>query len=64
MTIWTENVENVVNPPRKPTPRPSRTSRENHDPPTSSPSRNEPTMLIPTVDQSSASVCSVSRPIP
>jgi hypothetical protein len=57
-------VENVVKPPRKPTPSASRTSRENQGSAASSPSRKEPTMLIPTVDQIRASVWNVALPIP
>jgi hypothetical protein len=53
ITICTENVENVVKPPRKPTPIPSLTSLENQPPATSSPSRKEPATLIATVIQSS-----------
>jgi hypothetical protein len=41
-----EKVENVVKPPRKPVPRTVRVSSENRSDPISSPSANEPAMLI------------------
>src|SRR6185436_17321931 len=56
--------EKVVKPPRKPTPIASRTSRSNQCSATSRPRRKLPTMLMPTVDHTSASVWSVSREMP
>jgi hypothetical protein len=63
-TTWTEKVENVVKPPRTPTPSASRVSFENQEPATSRPSKNEPATLIATVDQIRASVPAVRRPMP
>src|SRR2546423_5211264 len=63
-TTWTENVENVVNPPRNPTPSASRTSREDQCDAARRPSRNEPTTLMATVVQMRLSVCRVRRESP
>src|SRR6185503_19433633 len=63
-TICTENVEKVVKPPRNPTPSASRMSRSNQCSATSRPSTKLPTMLMPTVDHTSASVWSASREMP
>ena len=60
-TAWTEKVEKVVKPPRKPTPRPSRTSRPNQLLAVSSPRAKQPEMLIAAVIQISDSWCRVAR---
>src|SRR4051794_21101475 len=54
---WTEKVEKVVNPPSRPTPIALRLLSESHScgTTTSAPRRNDPTTLIATVAQGSAS---------
>ena len=53
ITIWTENVEKVVKPPRKPTPIPSRTSLENQPDGDEQAEQERADDVDRTVDQSS-----------